>query len=43
LTISVGVTAFRDSDKGITEILDRADKAVYRAKQLGRDRVETAT
>jgi diguanylate cyclase (GGDEF)-like protein/PAS domain S-box-containing protein len=43
LTISVGVTAFRDTDKGITEILDRADKAVYRAKQLGRDRVETAT
>jgi diguanylate cyclase (GGDEF)-like protein/PAS domain S-box-containing protein len=42
LTISVGATTLRDSDKGIEEILDRADKAVYRAKELGRDRIELA-
>jgi diguanylate cyclase (GGDEF)-like protein/PAS domain S-box-containing protein len=42
LTISVGATTLRDSDKGIDEILDRADKATYRAKELGRDRIELA-
>ena len=42
LTISIGVTTLRDSDETLENILERADKAVYRAKELGRDRVEVA-
>ena len=36
VTISIGVTALRASDT----VLDRADEALYRAKQAGRNRVE---
>jgi diguanylate cyclase (GGDEF)-like protein len=40
LTISVGVAAFRaDSDSGET-LIARADAALYRAKEGGRNRVE---
>ena len=42
LTISVGATSLRDTDRGIDSVLERADKAVYRAKALGRDRIELA-
>ena len=39
VTISIGVTALRASDTPDT-VLDRADEALYRAKQAGRNRVE---
>ena len=39
LTISIGVTQFRASDLS-SELIDRADKALYLAKDRGRDRVE---
>ncbi len=37
-TISIGVVA-RERGEGLTAALDRADKAMYAAKQGGRDRV----
>ncbi len=40
LTISAGVTAIRDADDTIEAMLERVDKALYRAKELGRDRIE---
>jgi len=39
LTISAGI-AMIDSDHAIREVIVRADKALYRAKKEGRDRVE---
>lgn len=39
LTISIGVTQFRASDLS-NELIDRADKALYLAKDRGRNRVE---
>ncbi|HET8705527.1 MAG TPA: diguanylate cyclase [Pseudomonadales bacterium] len=41
-TVSIGVAALDGNDRQITDILDRADKALYRAKQRGRNRVEIA-
>ena len=40
ITISIGVTPFAPHDGGIDTILARADRALYRAKTNGRDRVE---
>jgi diguanylate cyclase (GGDEF)-like protein len=37
---SAGVTQFKGDDQDIDACLKRADKAMYRAKQSGRDRVE---
>ncbi|MBN1412146.1 MAG: diguanylate cyclase [Spirochaetales bacterium] len=42
VTISVGVTQMADDGASLKELLDRADKALYRAKRLGRNRVETS-
>ncbi|MDY9920995.1 MAG: sensor domain-containing diguanylate cyclase [Synergistota bacterium] len=41
-TISVGISYFRDDDKESSDVIDRADEAMYRAKRGGRDRVELA-
>lgn len=41
-TVSSGVAALDGNDRQITDILERADKALYRAKQSGRNRVEIA-
>ena len=38
---SAGVTQLRDEDQSIEDCLRRADEAMYRAKQAGRNRVET--
>jgi diguanylate cyclase (GGDEF)-like protein/PAS domain S-box-containing protein len=43
ITASVGVAERRETDQSIYEWLDRADKALYQAKQQGRDRVVRAT
>ncbi len=39
-TISIGIATLRPTDTGIEECLRRADHAMYRAKQQGRNRVE---
>ena len=39
-TVSIGVSVLREDDAGIEDSLRRADAAMYRAKQGGRDRVE---
>ena len=38
VTASVGFTALRPTDKGIDDLLHRADLALYAAKRAGRDR-----
>lgn len=38
ITISIGATEFRSGDH-ISDVLDRADKALYQAKNAGRDRL----
>ena len=42
VTASFGVVAL-DAELPVEEALDRADKAMYRAKSAGRNRVESAT
>jgi len=42
VTVSVGVASFGKDDKSIDAFLNRADKALYRAKNCGRNRVEVA-
>lgn len=39
VTASLGVTAFQMTDANLTDLIDRADAALYQAKQQGRDRV----
>jgi diguanylate cyclase (GGDEF)-like protein/PAS domain S-box-containing protein len=39
-TVSIGVTVFRSGDSAADGVLARADQALYRAKELGRNRVE---
>ena len=38
-TASIGITHVASEDKHINTILERADKAMYRAKELGRDQI----
>jgi diguanylate cyclase (GGDEF)-like protein len=40
VTASIGVSDLRPDDDGMQDLLARADAALYRAKQGGRDRVE---
>ena len=42
ISISVGVTAIRDSDQSFDQILQRADKLLYEAKKNGRNRIQAA-
>lgn len=42
VTVSIGVAAMLAEDKNIASALSRADCALYRAKQAGRNRVEVA-
>jgi diguanylate cyclase (GGDEF)-like protein len=42
LTASLGVTLIREGEP-VRQALERADQALYRAKQAGRDRVEVAS
>lgn len=40
-TVSIGVASTDHPTAGVEDLISRADKALYRAKALGRDRVET--
>ena len=42
LTFSMGATMARDTDPGLDWVIKRADEALYRAKNNGRDRYEVA-
>ncbi|MFC3535731.1 diguanylate cyclase [Couchioplanes azureus] len=42
VTVSVGITHLHPDDDGLDQVLARADHALYRAKQGGRNRVEQA-
>jgi diguanylate cyclase (GGDEF)-like protein len=42
VTVSVGVAMARSAEQPISELIDAADGALYRAKRLGRDRVVAA-
>jgi diguanylate cyclase (GGDEF)-like protein len=39
VTVSIGVSVLVDEDAAIDPLLDRADRALYQAKETGRDRV----
>ena len=41
ITASFGVSQLRSTDVDLDEAINRADAAMYAAKRLGRDRVET--
>ncbi len=43
ITISIGVAVLEYTDESLFDVLGRADKALYRAKASGRNRVETQT
>ncbi|WP_164730524.1 sensor domain-containing diguanylate cyclase [Pelagibacterium montanilacus] len=43
LTVSVGVTSLRKGDQSADDALGRADRALYRAKDEGRNRVRAST
>jgi len=42
ITVSIGITAMRETDTNADTALIRADEALYRAKENGRNRVEVA-
>jgi diguanylate cyclase (GGDEF)-like protein len=39
ITVSAGITMLKEEDRGVDALLSRVDKALYKAKQEGRDRV----
>lgn len=39
VTTSIGVSGLRAADKGVVDVLKRADDALYQAKRAGRNRV----
>jgi diguanylate cyclase (GGDEF)-like protein/PAS domain S-box-containing protein len=41
-TISIGVSAINDADKTIDDLINHSDKALYDAKQKGRNRISIA-
>ena len=41
-TVSIGVTVVEDTDTSMEKALGQADAALYRAKELGRNRIERA-
>lgn len=40
VTVSLGVSELLPDDRGIEDLLQRADAAMYRAKEAGRNRIE---
>ncbi|HCO01390.1 MAG TPA: hypothetical protein DIT31_14645 [Methylophaga sp.] len=43
ITVSIGVAQAITGDESRRRLLERADQAMYRAKQSGRNRVEAAS
>ena len=43
VTVSIGISQVRLDDKSIDDVMSRADRALYRAKDNGRDRAVSAT
>ena len=41
VSVSIGAAQSRKAEESCDALLDRADAALYRAKQQGRDRVES--
>jgi len=41
VTVTIGAACVSDLDERIDQLLDKADKALYKAKQAGRNRVAT--
>ena len=39
ITVSVGIAQYQDTDQNLDQIVSRADKALYRAKNNGRNRI----
>jgi len=39
ITVSIGISAFPQDGKEIKTLIDRADSALYRAKEAGRNRI----
>ncbi|EGF32109.1 putative PAS, PAC and GGDEF domain protein [Oxalobacteraceae bacterium IMCC9480] len=42
VTVSIGIAVMLASDIHVEAVLSRSDRALYRAKEAGRDRIETA-
>ena len=42
ITVSIGLADVRSHGVGLDQLLSRADRAMYRAKNAGRDRIEVA-
>ena len=40
-TVSIGVVARKSENMGLQELLSQADKALYKAKRSGRNRVSS--
>ena len=43
ITVSLGVATYPDDASDMQELIREADKALYKAKALGKNRVEAAT
>ncbi|MCL0036699.1 diguanylate cyclase [Thermodesulfovibrionales bacterium] len=39
IIVSIGIASFPDDGTSINELIESADKALYRAKSMGKDRI----
>ena len=43
VTVSIGIAPWTGGNETLEELIDRADKALYAAKKMGKNRIETAS